>query len=187
MIDNNTKICSICKERKPLTKFPNCATSKDSKQYQCTECFRLYYQEHRGVLLEYRRKYYQEHRSELLLKNREYARQHGKENYFKNREEHVKRSREKRQRLKLETLTHYSGNKTPQCAYCGIDDIDILCIDHINNNGNKQRRAIGGIKGTGFYWWLRRNNYPLGYQILCANCNMKKEGLNLRNHSIFGG
>jgi hypothetical protein len=29
----------------------------------------------------------------------------------------------------------------------------------------------GGVR---FYSWLRRNNYPEGYQVLCFNCNIAK-------------
>ena len=30
------------------------------------------------------------------------------------------------------------------------------------------------ISSNGFYYWLIRNNFPEGYQILCANCNIFK-------------
>jgi hypothetical protein len=59
-----------------------------------------------------------------------------------------------------------------KCARCGIPDPDVLCIDHVNNNGAKERQIRRGSK---FYRWLRRNNYPKGeYQLLCYNCNWKK-------------
>lgn len=77
--------------------------------------------------------------------------------------------------LKPTVLGHYSGGETPRCARCGVDDIDILTIDHISGNGNEHRRRIGVTSGWHFYEWLKRNDFPDGYQVLCFNCNMKKQ------------
>lgn len=30
------------------------------------------------------------------------------------------------------------------------------------------------VKKENIPWWLRRNNYPNGFQVLCHNCNMAK-------------
>ncbi len=75
-------------------------------------------------------------------------------------------------RLKIEVIKHY-GNI---CSCCGEDCIAFLQIDHINGGGNKHRLAVVGSKqgGYSFYLWLRRNNFPKGFQVLCANCNMAK-------------
>lgn len=61
-----------------------------------------------------------------------------------------------------------------KCNKCGFDDVDALTIDHINNNGNDERKNIYKCSGTGFFRWLTRNNYPDGYQVLCRNCNWIK-------------
>lgn len=70
-------------------------------------------------------------------------------------------------RLKKLLLEHY-GNK---CACCGYDKIDALVIDHVNGDGAKHRKSIGGGKT---YIWLKKNGFPPGFQTLCANCNMAK-------------
>ncbi len=54
--------------------------------------------------------------------------------------------------------------------------MDVLCLDHIRGGGNKELTALG-IKGNIFYRWLVKHNYPEGYQVLCANCNMRKARL----------
>ncbi len=79
--------------------------------------------------------------------------------------------------LKKEVLAFYSENpKHPACRKCGIDDIDVLCIDHIHNDGGKFRKeSKGGMGGANVYRWLRKNNFPEGHQTLCMNCNLKKE------------
>jgi len=70
------------------------------------------------------------------------------------------------EKLRLEVLQHYSGG-TPKCACCGETEIRFLSIDHINGGGIEHRKRINGS----IYLWLRRNNYPEGYRILCHNCN----------------
>lgn len=78
--------------------------------------------------------------------------------------------------VKREVFLFYSGGSM-QCAFCGMSDLDVLCIDHVNNNGREHRRSIGNKGGSSFYRWLKKNNYPEGYQVLCANCNQKKQVL----------
>jgi len=87
-------------------------------------------------------------------------------------EEDNAKSRQRDQNIKILVLSHYSTENTPICARCGIVDIDVLAIDHIMNNGNSHRRLLG--IGAHLYGWLKRNNYPEGYQVLCMNCNWKK-------------
>ena len=72
--------------------------------------------------------------------------------------------------VKIEVLTHYSNSDLPICGRCGIKDVDVLCIDHINGGGNKQNPVVR----SHLYRWLRNNSYPKGFQVLCANCNLKK-------------
>lgn len=72
--------------------------------------------------------------------------------------------------LKMDVLSHY-GNGKCACVKCGFDDIRALSIDHINGNGRKHTRIIGGGH---FYTWLKLNNFPEGFQTLCFNCNWIK-------------
>lgn len=83
-----------------------------------------------------------------------------------------------REKIKLEVIQHYSPEKC--CVKCGIADIDVLTIDHINGKGHQHRKMLGG-GGAILYCWLRKNNYPEGYQVLCLNCNWKKHLQELRN------
>lgn len=84
------------------------------------------------------------------------------------------RLRTKGQRLRAEfrltILNMYGG----RCACCGITEPKFLAIDHINGGGNKHRKTLGSKGGASFYSWLKRNNYPTGFQVLCHNCNMAK-------------
>lgn len=72
--------------------------------------------------------------------------------------------------LKLQTLNHYSSG-TNSCALCGFNNVDALAIDHINGKGNEERRKVNKNGGIAFYRYLRQNDYPTGYRVLCWNCN----------------
>lgn len=71
---------------------------------------------------------------------------------------------------KQEVLSHY-GNI---CQCCGEHRIEFLTIDHINGDGAEHRRNSPAKGGRSTYLWLRRNDYPSGYQVLCFNCNIAK-------------
>jgi hypothetical protein len=75
-------------------------------------------------------------------------------------------------RRKNEVFTAYGGYR---CACCGETERLFLSIDHINNDGNVERKS-GAYRssGTAFYLWLCKQKFPLGYQVLCMNCQVGK-------------
>ncbi len=81
----------------------------------------------------------------------------------------------KRIRIRDAVFAAYGGAK---CACCGETEIKFLTLDHINNDGGVFRRENFGGQGKGggyqTYYWLYRNGFPEGYQVLCANCNHGK-------------
>jgi hypothetical protein len=60
------------------------------------------------------------------------------------------------------------------CPGCTETTPEFLHIDHTNNDGAAHRRETKGTRGLGLYFWLKKNNYPSGFQVLCANCNHAK-------------
>lgn len=96
------------------------------------------------------------------------------------KETRKKLNREATRRRKFECFSHYS-NGLPICACCGEKEILFLTIDHINNNGNKERKELKKM-GRTYYVWLRKNNYPDGLQVLCMNCNWAKGRFGLCPH-----
>ena len=120
--------------------------------------------------------------------------------YYKNKEQEVKRSREWRKKnieqarenqrnwseknrlhvrerdnkylakIKHQALEAYCGDDI-SCICCGEKYEIMLSIDHIGKDGAEHRRKIGS-KSKQLYLWLRKNNYPLGYRVLCINCNV---------------
>jgi hypothetical protein len=77
-------------------------------------------------------------------------------------------------KLRYDALMAYGGLK---CKVCGFDDIRALQLDHIKGNGSKQAKELKG-KGWTLYRWLKKNSYPPGYQVLCANHNWIKRAEN---------
>lgn len=72
-------------------------------------------------------------------------------------------------RLRNECFNQYGK----ECACCGINILQFLTIDHEEGSGNIQRKNLFGynISGIHMYRWLKKNNFPKGYRILCMNCN----------------
>ena len=90
------------------------------------------------------------------------------------REYNLLRIRKANKRLKNEVYMAYGGYK---CACCGEANEKFLSLDHINNNGAEHRKMVDRRK---IYYWLKKNNYPFGFQVLCMNCNFGKA----RNNGI---
>lgn len=124
--------------------------SNDKKKKYAAE----YYQNNKERYRKPRQEYYQ--------RRKEYFQQKSREAYLRTKVQVQERSRKRRELV----LTHY-GKK---CVCCGEATIEFLAIDHINNDGYKQRKNIK----INIYSWIIKNNYPKDLQILCHNCNLAK-------------
>ena len=93
----------------------------------------------------------------------------------------------KRLRNKQDVVQHYGG----RCACCGEVRISMLTIDHINNDGARQRTELFGKRtgggSMGFYNWIRRNGYPPSLQVLCGSCQLSKAILGVCEHKMERG
>jgi len=72
--------------------------------------------------------------------------------------------------LRKEVYSHYGGYV---CAVCGETDPETLQIDHILNNGKAHRAEINQ-DARHIIVWLKKHNYPDGFQVLCKWCNLIK-------------
>jgi len=135
--------------------------------YKTTEAQRQasqrYYQKHREELKQQGREYYWQNREELIQRKRKFR--------VENRDKIRAQDKAFRLRQKMKVLTYYSNGQL-RCVRCGIDDLDVLCIDHIEGGGTKHTAIVG--TGGKFYSWLISQGFPSGYQVLCHNCNWKK-------------
>lgn len=117
--------------------------------------------------------------ADILRKSRQRRKELGKEKqYYLDHKEHIGFVHKQREtKRKLDVFSHYSNGEL-KCVHCGINDIRVLQLDHINAGGTNHRkhlRTLGiPLAGSHFYKWLQLNKYPEGYQVLCANCNWIK-------------
>jgi hypothetical protein len=82
------------------------------------------------------------------------------------------KSRNRARQNKLAVITAYGGKC--QCpGGCQITEPDFLTVDHPNGDGAKHR-ADTGLVGSAFYSWLKLNNFPKEYRLLCWNCNVSR-------------
>jgi hypothetical protein len=97
-----------------------------------------------------------------------------------NKDKTQKYSRNYRDKLTLQVITHYGG----KCICCGETELKFLTIDHKNNDGAKERKKLSGrnvgTNNLSVYRLIVKNNYPDTYRVLCYNCNCGRE----RNNGI---
>jgi hypothetical protein len=98
-------------------------------------------------------------------------RRHHQDWYARNREYTIAKTKIYRQLAKDAAFEAYGGYI---CRCCGETHKLFLDLDHINNDGAKHRRDNNLTAGNQLYIWLRTNNYPPGFQVLCSNCNRGK-------------
>lgn len=105
------------------------------------------------------------------LKNRNYRVKYLSDKSFRDKRKAVYLA------LKLDVMKHYCGGE-PHCqcpsGNCKETIPEFLTVDHIHNDGNKERaRNKKDRNGAGdhLYRTLKRKNFPPGYRVLCWNCN----------------
>lgn len=166
---------------------------------------RSYYKDNQGKLVEYAREYRKtdkyrkrvtEYKRQYAVDNKDKINAKVREWYLNNKEKAAeyrkawaKENPDKRRqyvanhlkKLRTEVFEAYGGIF---CACCGESGLPFLTIDHINGDGAEHRRTLKGRGGKDFYSWLRKNNYPPAYQVLCFNCNMAKGTLEFCPHQL---
>lgn len=127
---------------------------------------------------EYKRQYHIKNREQIIEKvHKHYVRNRDKRLAYgkKWRDENPDKMRTYRHKfkdkLRTETFEAYGG---AHCNCCGESERRFLTIDHINNDGAAERREMNNRGGYAFYARLRTRGFPVGYQVLCFNCNMSK-------------
>jgi len=104
---------------------------------------------------------------------KEQAKKYHKKNYEKNKEKLKNESRTYRIKYKKMALHIYGG----KCAFCGEDDFVVLSIDHINDDGVKERKKLDKKNrntGWDFYRYLIKQPKRDDLQVLCFNCQRRK-------------
>lgn len=151
----------------------NCKYETDNKKsmsnhlrFGCIAVKGSWEKRNRKYLLEYRKKWRRKNIKKVRIREREINRI-----WRNNNPQKVKLNRKKtNNKLRTDVLNAY-GNK---CQCCGESHREFLAIDHMNNDGTEHKKSLSLKSAQAFYTWLRKNNYPQGFQVLCHNCNMAK-------------
>lgn len=82
--------------------------------------------------------------------------------------EHRARSKAANYKNKIAAFVAY-GNK---CSCCPEDLTEFLEIDHVGGWGKYHKNAGGSrISGGQLYLWLKAEDYPGGFRLLCGSCH----------------
>ena len=103
------------------------------------------------------------------------AHEHRKERcreYYKKEAKKLRASSLRYHRKWWGTFLAMYGN---QCACCGETEKKFLTLDHINNDGNEERKRTSSRSNATYLWKYACDHFDKErYQILCYNCNMGK-------------
>ena len=159
-----SKKCNRCKADKPLADFHK-GDCSHGRQPRCKEC-------QKAATYEWREKNparFAAHGKASRERHRDKRNAACRADYVRNRDKRIAGQKAYARALKDRAYAAYGGYV---CACCGETEISFLSIDHINNDGHEHRKTV---KGSAILHWLRDNNYPSGFQILCMNCQFGRK------------
>jgi hypothetical protein len=128
------------------------------------------YQENRKKLIAYSKKWAKENKEKRsITRKKRYA-------YLRSIGERPYRPREgprqPKRHYKMMVFAHYGAH----CICCGEDLLQLLTVDHEQNNGHDHKgNGKHRYKGEALYRLLVKLEYPTGIQILCFNCNIGRK------------
>jgi hypothetical protein len=126
------------------------------------------YLKHREKIREKQHEYYEKNKPRIRDMQKEYYEKNKRQIYERNKNNNIVWQQKRR----LKCLHHYSNDEM-KCAICGITDMDVLVIDHIDGGGTRHAKERGTYTSH-LYAYLIENNFPEGYRVLCHNCNWKE-------------
>lgn len=86
--------------------------------------------------------------------------------------------------LRQQAICWVAGFVTPACVECGIEDPEVLEIDHVFDDGARERQKYKTHRA--FYRAVAQAEIPRDrLQLLCCNHNRKKQLARLREQVMF--
>lgn len=178
------RICCVCGYKaftiEDLTKFVTDKTRDYGYRNLCKKCQRDKYIKNREKILKKQNKYYKDNRENCLKSKKIYYEENKDEiskfrrNKYKEKpEEYLIRNMKDREKIRFNALKYLSD--PPQCKNCGVNNFLVLTIDHINNDGNEERKTIRPNKLWEIIPTMPKEEALKKYQVLCRNCNWEKK------------
>ena len=171
-VTSSEKICIKCNESKGSVEFNKHPSNYDGLSNKCKLCLSRYYQSDviRSYLKKKSGKQREANAKYRLLHNKEIS-DRKKLNRRKNLQEIRKKESVKRFYDRQKVHLKMGG----KCIHCEENRTPRLCIDHINNDGNFERKLrIGQFRAIASSI-LKGEEWKNKYQLLCFNCNRKKQ------------
>jgi hypothetical protein len=185
MIIVKTKICTRCNQKKSLDKFHNDKIRSDGKVSGCKECMnecvRNYYARSTGRTRDQIRRNGTTKFSGKIINGKKvctYCKKWKTIDCFTSNNITIANlqsackvcrlmcNRVRDRILKIEFILAYSENGG--CLCCGETAIDLLTVDHIRDKGYK---LLEGYNVTHLIYKLKELKWPIGYRVMCYNCN----------------
>jgi len=164
------KKCKLCGKILFKNRFYKAPNTRDGLRLECKACYSILRKKHRQEL----------YAAGLCIHCGSRKRTYGYITCKTCRERGYKTNKANNQKRKDDVYSHYGGYV---CSFCGEKDPVVLTIDHINDDGAKHRKEMynrrNGAADT-LYRWIKRNDYPPGFQVLCRNCNWRKHILHAK-------
>jgi len=82
----------------------------------------------------------------------------------------IEKTRRLNSAIKEIVFSHYGWF----CACCGENERAFLSMDHVNNDGYKDRASNRKRSSAHLYRRIKNQGFPKTYQVLCMNCNFGK-------------
>lgn len=149
--------CDVCKKSKELKLFSLKQQTADAPV--CKACLSTDINYLTTKNSEFQRK-------ANLLNNRKFLEK-------KNKKDEISRHKIYYDKMYKQLRDEVLGLFKNKCNDCGETDKIVLQVDHINGGGTKERKTINSLHR---YRLVLKN--PDKYQILCANCNVRKKNKN---------
>lgn len=93
-------------------------------------------------------------------------------------EEARRRQNERYAKLRDEVIAGYGG----KCSCCGETNPLFLTIDHVDGKVPGEpmkvfrgRTTVRPANGAAMFNFIKKNEYPAGYRVMCFNCNLGRE------------
>ncbi len=163
------RTCSRCGQTKPINNFRE--SKPGYRRRVCNECMDAAATEWREKNKDRYKTWYRSRYKKTKTTQIERAKRWNKENAERKKANAASWYR----RMRDEVLMSYGG----ECVCCGEIERSFLTIDHINDDGYRMRwKKNGGTygphSGGHLLKYIKDNDFPPDFQILCANCNTSK-------------
>ena len=168
------KTCRICGRPKDLDEFGTSKKNKDGRDSRCRQCRRNAYVTNRDDCLQKVKNAYARNRAARLAQKSVRYKECRDDIISRRREAwknnpQIKESRNKYHNTRRNLCYEKLGNK---CRRCGNGDSKLLCIDHVNDDGQNERAS--GMSHVKLWNKIIKDDLDGRYQLLCFNCNLKK-------------